>query len=175
VGATIKNQSAHAETCMGNCKRLVWDENSYKSIPGDPGFGSRAVCINSTTTTHLRYREASNRTLAVSHVWSHGQGGRPEDTHTDQESGGLNSCLHNRYTSIARESGCDSYWMDTPCIPEDHALRAESIAKINRVFSDSKMTLVCDRDLQEIDISDLTMRLRESILATVSSPKDGFF
>lgn len=111
----------------------------------------------------------------MSHVWSHGQGGKPENTLVDGERGGLNSCLHNRYTSIARKLGCDSYWMDTACIPEDHSLRAESIAKINGVFSDSKVTLVCDRDLEDIDISDLNLGLRESILATVSSLKDDFF
>ncbi|KKA19676.1 HET domain protein [Rasamsonia emersonii CBS 393.64] len=98
-------------------------------------------------------------TLAISHVWSHGQGGRPED--------GFNSCLHQRYTAIAKDLGCDSYWMDTPCIPNDYALRNEAIENINRIFADSKATLICDRDLMDIDISDLTLTLRESILATL--------
>lgn len=57
--------------------------------------------------------------------------------------------------------------MDTPCIPEDHQLRAESIAKINHVFSQSRVTLVCDKDLMEIDVRDLTLELRESILAVI--------
>lgn len=45
--------------------------------------------------------------------------------------------------------------MDTPFIHEDHQLRAESIAKINDVFAQSKVTLVCDRDLMEIDVQNL--------------------
>ena len=50
-------------------------------------------------------------TIAISHVWSHGQGGRPED--------GMNQCLHERYKRIALLPDCDSYWMDTACIPND--------------------------------------------------------
>jgi hypothetical protein len=45
--------------------------------------------------------------------------------------------------------------MDTPCIPEDHELRAEAIANINDVFANSKITLVRDRDLMEVDISEI--------------------
>ncbi|KAL9097135.1 MAG: hypothetical protein Q9165_000562 [Trypethelium subeluteriae] len=58
--------------------------------------------------------------------------------------------------------------MDTPCIPglhENLKLRREAINKINEVFSNSKITLICDRDIMEIDVSDLTLGLQESILA----------
>lgn len=69
--------------------------------------------------------------------------------------GGFNACLHDRYAGIARKLDCDSYWMDTPCILEDHELRAESIANINKVFTESKVTLVRDKDIMDIDIKSL--------------------
>ena len=63
--------------------------------------------------------------------------------------------------------GCDSYWMDTPCIPADHVLRREAISNINRIFAESKATLVCDRDLMEIELEgDISVELREIILVT---------
>ncbi|KAL9077543.1 MAG: hypothetical protein Q9157_003345 [Trypethelium eluteriae] len=46
------------------------------------------------------------------------------------------------------------------------ALRKEAIDKINEVFSGSKITLICDRDLMEIDVNNMTLELQESILAT---------
>ena len=58
--------------------------------------------------------------------------------------------------------------MDTPCIPENHELQGEAITNINKVFYESKVTLVCDRDLMDIDIEDLTLTKKEWILATVS-------
>ncbi|MCJ1425988.1 hypothetical protein MMC29_003889 [Sticta canariensis] len=154
-GMVIENQSAHDLNCLGDCERLTWDEVSYRSISG-----ARAVSIDDTTglETKIKYCEASAKSLAISHVWSHGQGGRPED--------GFNRCLHRRYISIAKVLGCTSYWMDTPCIPEDHELRQESISKINEVFMQSKVTLVCDRDLMEIDVTDLSIHIRERLLVT---------
>jgi hypothetical protein len=152
VGAIIKDldQSAHNPPCAGNCKTLHWDEDSYRRVTG-----ARAVSIKDTNRNHLRYRQASKKTMAVSHVWSHGQGGRPEEVLTNGKPGGFNSCLHERYCKLAQNVGCDSYWMDTPCIPEDHQLRKESIANINKVFSESCITLVCDRDIMSIDVSAL--------------------
>jgi hypothetical protein len=63
--------------------------------------------------------------------------------------------------------GCNSYWMDTPCIPEDHQLRDEAIGEINAVFDSCHATLMCDRDTMQIDASDLTVELMEAIIATV--------
>ena len=175
TGAETKgvNQSAHDFNCRGDCHRLFWDEDSYRKIGG----GARAVCIEATDKSRLQYRAASRRTLAISHVWNHGQGGRPEPSLSRGDIGGFNACLHDRYRTITREFGCISYWMDTPCIPEDHTLRAESIANINKVFNQSFATLICDRDIMDIDVTSLKMnprsmsgpmmRLRESILATI--------
>lgn len=161
-GMRIKNQSAHDLSCGGTCERLFWDEVSYRSI-----LGARAVDLSDPDSrTSLVYRSASPTTLAISHVWSHGQGGRPEKGPLEKGHG-LNRCLHRRYISIANTLGCDSYWMDTPCIPEDHILRQEAIEKINNVFEHSKVTLVCDRDLMAIDASHVTTEVRELILATV--------
>lgn len=156
-GMQIENQSLHDVACQGDCGRLTWDEESYRSISG-----ARAVVFEiSQDRKKLIYRQASADTLAVSHVWSHGQGGRPEAGH------GFNLCLHRWYVSIARSLGCDSYWMDTPCIPEDHKLRREAIENINQVFEQSKATVVCDKDLMDIDASNLSMEVRELILGTV--------
>ena len=118
-GLKIEDQSAHSADCVGDCESLFWNEDSYRKIQG-----SRAVLLGQVQGNLLEYCTASKNTMAVSHVWSHGQGGRPELGETS-----FNSCLHNRYSTIARSSGCDSYWMDTPCIPQDHQLRLEAIQK----------------------------------------------
>ncbi|KAI9878617.1 MAG: hypothetical protein M1830_000384 [Pleopsidium flavum] len=154
-GATVLDQSAHDWKCEKDCKRLYWDRVSFLNVSG-----AKAVCLSSTDDRRLRYCKASNKTLAISHVWSHGQGGRPDTT-------GFNACLHNRYADLAIVFNCDSYWMDTPCIPSEKTLRSECIDNINKIFTESKVTLVCDRDIMSIDISNLTMSLREALLATV--------
>ncbi|RHZ67860.1 hypothetical protein CDV55_105150 [Aspergillus turcosus] len=117
------------------------------------------VCLEETDDQYIRYRPVTAETMAVSHVWSHGQGGRPET--------GFNRCLHRRYTALARSFGCTSYWMDTPCIPTDDELRDEAIAQINSNFVNSKVTLLVDRDLMEIDIHPLTLQAEEAILAAL--------
>ncbi|KAF2102699.1 hypothetical protein NA57DRAFT_71686 [Rhizodiscina lignyota] len=143
-GLTIIDQSAHADGYGRSlCRRLYWDEKSYRSVNG-----ARAVCIEEFPAgDRLAYCSASRQTLAISHVWSHGQGGRPETNGT-----GLNNCLHRRYCRIARRLGCTSYWMDTACIPEDHQLRREAISCINEVFAKSMVMLICDRDLMELEV-----------------------
>ena len=154
VGMVISNQSAHDYGCIG-CEKLTWDETSFRSA-----LGAKAVSIDEIIGKRLQYRTASKKTLAISHVWSHGQGGRPET--------GMNYCLHERYKAIARSMECDSYWMDTPCIPTDHVLRREAIMNINKIFAESKATLVCDRDLMEICIGEnISVELYELILITV--------
>lgn len=157
-GMVIKDQSAHDDTCSKECRKLPWDKASYREASG-----ARAVIIIPEESTaeelRLRYCTASVRTLAISHVWSHGQGGRPHE--------GVNSCLHRRYVNIGQHLGCDSYWWDSSCIPEDHVLRSEAIQGINQTFSSAKVILVCDKDLMRISISDLTLEIEESILATV--------
>jgi len=130
------DQSLHDEICRG-CKRLTWDKSSYLKVTG-----GRAVDI-SRQSSKIKYCRADERTLAISHVWSHGQGGRPDT--------GINGCLHDRYVRLARKYGCASYWIDTVCIPDDHDLRREAIAHINDTFSESKITLICDRDLSSLD------------------------
>ncbi|KIX94155.1 uncharacterized protein Z520_10181 [Fonsecaea multimorphosa CBS 102226] len=154
TGLKIVDQSAHDASCDGQCQSLLWDETSYRSVSG-----ARAVSITDSDGGYIRYCRASPQTIAVSHVWAHGAGGRP---HT-----GFNDCLHQRLVRIARENNCDSYWMDTPCIPEDHQLRAEAITYINEVFHTSSMTLVWDRDLMAIDISHASIETQEAILCTL--------
>ena len=155
TGLKVKDQSSHDEGCDGNCCRLVWDEKSYLSVEG-----TRAVDVTRTSTeSGIQYCSASFRSLAISHVWSHGLGGRPED--------GINECLHKRYSKLATRYDCDSYWWDTACIPEPHHLRREAIRGINRTFATSKVVLVCDQDIMKIDISECTIRKKEILLVTV--------
>jgi hypothetical protein len=155
VGMKIENQSAHSPTCDRKCRKLHWNETSYRNTAG-----GRAVSVNQEDDGLLKYCTASENTIAISHVWSHGQGGRPELGET-----GLNQCLHERYTKIAKAQGCDSYWMDTPCIPSDHDLRKQAIGQINSIFENSKVTLVCDRDVPAVDVSTTSVEDLERLLA----------
>ncbi|KAI0896937.1 hypothetical protein F4806DRAFT_463478 [Annulohypoxylon nitens] len=171
-GAKIVDQSQHDVNCPDpeHCSqnRIVWDEDSYRSISG-----ARAVSIaasgGSIPSLRLKYCQASAKTAAISHVWSHGQGGRPET--------GINACLHRRYCEIAKWHDCDSYWIDTACIPAEHNLRLEAIMTINDVFRYSNIIIVCDQDIMDTDVSGIvsettslsheSIQLRESILATL--------
>lgn len=155
TGLKVEDQSAHDEGCGMNCSRLFWDERSYLSTEG-----TRAVSVTRTNAeSGIQYCSASIRSLAISHVWSHGLGGRPED--------GINECLHKMYSKIAIRYNCDSYWWDTACIPEPHQLRKEAIRGINRTFATSKVVLVCDQDIMKIDISEYTIQKKEMILVTI--------
>jgi len=156
TGLVVKDQSMHDYRCTKPCKKLPWDESSYREIKG-----ARAVHVNQHLGEQwetIRYCEASRKTMAISHVWSHGQGGRPQD--------GINACLHRRYVDIAKAFHCDSYWWDSICIPEDHDLRSEAIGYINSTFANSKVTLVCDKDIMGIELCNPTTRVKESVLAT---------
>ncbi|KAK7992756.1 hypothetical protein PG996_012215 [Apiospora saccharicola] len=155
-GFKVKMQSAHDFLCgsIPNSEtRIEWDEASYRSVAGP-----RAVQLD-TEGIKLSYRLATAETLTISHVWLHGQGGRPET--------GLNQCLHTRYCRIATALGCDSYWMDAACIPSEHKLRREAITQINAVFSQSRVVLVCDKDIMKIDVTHLTVEVKESLLVAV--------
>ncbi|KAK1238658.1 hypothetical protein MKX07_004234 [Trichoderma sp. CBMAI-0711] len=140
-GLEIPDQSAHDISCKRNtCSQLPWDEESYRGVQGP-----RSISLSSTPKGGpLRYRTASDRTLAVSHVWSHGQGGNPDQ--------GFNECLHDRYAAIARRLGCDSYWIDAACIPSDAQLRSAAIKTINPIFRNSRATLICDKDIMQVDV-----------------------
>ncbi|KAL3481734.1 hypothetical protein BJX99DRAFT_218184 [Aspergillus californicus] len=155
----VQIQGAHDFDCPGPgpgspCHFLVWDEASYLNTRG-----ARAISLEDTDDTYIRYTPVTPDTMAVSHVWSHGQGGRPET--------GFNSCLHNRYRTLAESIGCTSYWMDTPCVPTDRTLRSECLGQINANFETSKVTLLVDRDIMEIDIHPRTLAAEEAILATL--------
>lgn len=67
-GMVIKDQSAHDQSCSRDCKRMFWDETSYRAISGPT-----AACLleyEDLTSQNIQYRRASHRTLAISHVWS---------------------------------------------------------------------------------------------------------
>lgn len=158
----VINQSAHDSSCLGNCRKLSWDEESFRSI-----HGARAVDVRETEET-LQYKPVDERTMAISHVWSHGQGGRPEPWTPHMLGGtGFNSCLHRRYADLACKFGCSSYWMDTPCVPSETSLKNECIQHINEIFARSKVTLICDRDIMDININDPCVEKLESLLATL--------
>lgn len=157
----VQIQGAHDFNCPGPgpdspCHLLTWDEQSYLNITDGR---ARAISLEDTDDKHIRYTPVTKDTMAVSHVWSHGQGGRPET--------GFNSCLHARYSALARSLNCTSYWMDSPCVPTDRTLRAECLGQINAIFENSKVTLLADRDIMEIDILPHTLEAKESILAAL--------
>jgi Heterokaryon incompatibility protein (HET) len=152
------DQSVYDCKCNG-CIRIHWNESSYDGLLGKP----RAVSILHTASL-VEYIEATSQTLAISHVWSHGHGGRP--------SIGMNQCLHKKFSRMARDLGCDSYWIDTLCIPEDHTKRKDAILFINRIFAKSKATLILDKDLMSIEInahgqSSVSLETSENVLTTL--------
>lgn len=151
TSAEAKSQSLHAPTCDGSCARVRWSEDSYRQCESP-----RAVIVNGDDKV-LGYCKASANTMAISHVWSHGQGGRPED--------GINVCLHKRYCHLAKSFDCDSYWIDSACIPDDHQLRKEAIMTINDIFCDSKVTLISDKDLQSKNLHLKSIEDLESLLS----------
>lgn len=154
-GLEVPDQSAHDISCAKPCKRLAWDEASYRGVDGP-----RSVCLSFTPPGGpLRYRTASDRTLAVSHVWSHGQGGTPDQ--------GFNECLHDRYAAAARHLGCDSYWIDAACIPSDAELRSAAIKTINPIFRNSKATLICDNDIMQVDVAEARSIAQLEVLIAV--------
>ncbi|KAI4236642.1 MAG: hypothetical protein LQ349_002415 [Xanthoria aureola] len=152
TGAEARPQYMHAATCdVGSCTRITWDETSYRQYKNP-----RAVIANGLDDV-LRYCTASSNTIAISHVWSHGQGGRPED--------GINVCLHKRSCKLAAAFKCNSYWIDSSCIPDDLQLRKEAIMSINQIFCDSKVTLISDRDLQSMSIHHASVADFETLLS----------
>ena len=156
----VRNQSMHDDECERSCQRLFWSRESFVSIPG-----ARAIDIATTDSHTLRYCQVTEKTFTVSHVWSHGQGGRPDNV--GSEGTGFNLCLHRRYANLAVSLGCDSYWMDTPCIPSEKKLRWDCVAQITSIFTTSGKTLICDRDIMAIDIFNPTIHAYETILATL--------
>ena len=151
TGAETKSQSMHGLYCDGFCAKIAWSEESYRRLNG-----ARAVSSD-TSHSYLEYCQVSSRTMAISHVWSHGQGGRPEQ--------GINLCLHEQYMALAKACGCESYWIDSTCIPSDAMLRKEAIGTINRVFTESGVVMIIDKDLQTIDLSSPPIETLETLLS----------
>jgi len=153
TGAETKAQSAHGFSCQLTCHTIPWSEMSYKNC-----LSPRAVMAN-TGLTHLTYCHIASHTLAISHVWSHGHGGRPET--------GINSCLHELYSSLARSLDCQAYWIDSACIPSDDPWRKDAIRDINKIFTNSRATVIIDQDLQSIDLSSPTIQNMETLLSVL--------
>jgi hypothetical protein len=99
-GMINTDQSKHVSNLSDTCQRLLWNERSYRSV----SVARAVVPDEDQFVGQLEYCSASKYTLAIAHVWSHGQGGRPEPNGT-----GFNACLHRLYSRIARAFGCNSY------------------------------------------------------------------
>ena len=67
-GMVIKDQSQHDQNCSRDCKQLIWDESSYRALSG--GRAVHLVQREGSANEAIQYCNASNRTLAISHVWS---------------------------------------------------------------------------------------------------------
>ncbi len=76
-------------------------------------------------------------------------------------------CLHKKYCSLAKTLGCESYWMDSTCIPDDEQLRTEAIKSINSIFRDSKVTLISDQDIQSVSIDNSSIEELETLLSVL--------
>lgn len=155
TGAETAAQSAHTFLCDGDCTRIIWHASSYYNSP------KPAAIVADSRSEILNYSFISSRTLAISHVWSHGQGGRPET--------GINSCLHQRYCHLAAQFECDSYWIDAAGIPSEITLRRQAIDSINNIFKSAKATLIIDADVQSINVSspNPTIAEIETIVSTL--------
>lgn len=153
TGAETKAQSAHGFNCEHLCHTIQWNEMSYKTC-----VSPRAVMANAGSA-RLTYCHTASHNLAISHVWSHGHGGRPET--------GINSCLHELYSSVACSLDCQSYWIDSACIPSDDPWRKDAIRDINKIFTNSKATVIIDQDLQSIDMSSPTIQNMETLLSVL--------
>ena len=67
-GMVIQDQSTHDQSCSGDCRQLIWDESSYRMHSG-----ARAVILakdQDAAVETIQYCNASDKTLAISHVWS---------------------------------------------------------------------------------------------------------
>ncbi|CAD6589386.1 MAG: hypothetical protein ASARMPRED_004022 [Alectoria sarmentosa] len=67
--------------------------------------------------------------------------------------------LRTNRTSLALD------FRHSACIPDDHQLRKEAIMTINSIFSDSKVTLISDKDLQSKSVSSRSMEDLETLLS----------
>ncbi|KAM3076882.1 hypothetical protein ACMFMF_004798 [Clarireedia jacksonii] len=141
------DQSMHVNGCDGECPKIPWNKQSYEECA--TAQAPRAVKVVSkkeaATVESMTYVPADRHTLAISHVWKHGQGGRPET--------GINTCLYRWYSSLAakRQHGvvCRSFWIDAACIPEDYRLRMEAILSINDIFAHAGKVVIIDRDIMK--------------------------
>ncbi|KAG7100645.1 hypothetical protein HYQ44_019997 [Verticillium longisporum] len=66
--------------------------------------------------------------------------------------------------AVQTSASTDVFMID---IPSDEELRREAIRYINDVFYKSKCVLVCDKDIMDLDASDLTTARQESLVAAV--------
>lgn len=148
-------QSVHSPPCNGRCHRILWSASSYRQCP------KPAAVVADEASRTLEYSPVSSHTLAISHVWSHGQGGRPES--------GINTCLHQRYCRLARRFGCDTYWIDAAAIPSETSLRRQAIDNIATIFAAARVTLVIDADVQSVELSqpDATVAEIETLVSTL--------
>ncbi|KIX05159.1 uncharacterized protein Z518_06031 [Rhinocladiella mackenziei CBS 650.93] len=155
TAAETAAQSAHSSICDRQCEKISWDASSYHQSP------KPAAIVAAEDATCLVYAVVNSKTLAISHVWSHGQGGRPES--------GINACLHQRYCRLAHLFECDTYWIDAACIPSELTLRRQAIDNINHIFATAKVTLVIDADVQAIDVAwpDPTVAEIETLVSTL--------
>jgi hypothetical protein len=133
MNAETAAQSIYSSLCEGNCDGFVWSSTSYLQC------SKPAATIADAESENLTYCTVASHTLAISHVWNHGQGGRPES--------GINACLHRRYCRLARHFGCKAYWIDSACIPSQNPFRRQAIENINEIFANARVAVVINADI----------------------------
>jgi ankyrin repeat protein len=83
--------------------------------------------------------------MAISHVWSDGTGAgmRPSD--------GVNICLYQFFSHLARTLKCDGIWWDSICVPSDRVARAKAINNMHLNYGKAAYTLVHDCFLRDTE------------------------
>lgn len=135
LDSTKPSGEYHSPGCPGCDKRTP---------PGDQKIQnqfSEIVCNNKMPAINIEdgpwWVEANDKTLAVSHVWRDGIDGTRDQ--------GINNCIHELFKKIAKDKGCQSYWIDCAIFPENPPeQRSKMIEKINSTFHNSGVTLCLD-------------------------------
>ncbi|KAH7303510.1 hypothetical protein B0I35DRAFT_446713 [Stachybotrys elegans] len=98
--------------------------------------------------TQPRLAAASEKYIAISHVWSDGTGVGLEGH------GRVNNCLRAYFSKLAQRLGCIAVWWDTLSIPLDDRARNQALRKMHDNYAHAEHTVVHDTYLLGISYAD---------------------
>lgn len=142
--ATVDFPSAYSKShipeCNGQCLYVRSDDEYLQ-------FATRAsaVALVPAQDTFLQYCEASTKTMCITTSW-----GQIEETGSND---GLrySICWHKMFCALARENACNSYWVDTVCVPSSNPARKRTMGWVNSVFEKSKLTVIVDSSIMALE------------------------